>query len=97
MSSFLHSVKVSVNNNKLKDLLNITDHSSEFVSEHEDFELHCFYFSQCMTARVHQRLYLLLWGKHVSNNISGDAETASKKTCNDDCVGKKKQKNNTCC
>lgn len=42
--------------------------------------------------RLRERLYSLLWGENVSNDISGDAETATDKTRNDDCHEKRKQK-----
>lgn len=39
-----------------------------------------------------QRLYSLLWCENVSNDISGNAETGSNNTCNQDCRGEKRNK-----
>lgn len=53
-------------------------------------------FFMCVGARkkrlLCQRLYSLIWGENVSNDIPGDAQTTSNKTCDYDCVGTQKQK-----
>lgn len=42
--------------------------------------------------KLRERLYSLLWGENVANDMSGDAETATNKTRDDDCHEKRKQK-----